>query len=311
MKRKCRPTASSRANKKRINKCQIYFISHPSKKEIAERTSLVALLRSQGEILKPSGSEWEWQQQGQKVTIRGNLWYHQYEQVGGDAVAFVRKFLGLGYIDAVEYLLRFNGELIPEHQHKESKPFTLPLANENMNRVFAYLVIQRGTSRDVVYAFVHHRMIYESAKHHNAVFIGFDLDGNPRHAHKRSTAKEGTYKCNVAGSQPEYSFHWIGKSDRLYLFEAPIDLLSFVTLHPEGWQQHSYAAACSVSDRVLFQMMKDNPNIQTVCICFDSDEPGQAAAQRISDKLFVRGIKSEILVPARKDWNEDLLNRRR
>ena len=153
-------------------------------------------------------------------------------------------------------------------------------------------------------------MIYESAKHHNAVFVGFDPDGNPLHAHKRSTAKEGTYKCNVAGSQPEYSFHWNGKSDLLYLFEAPIDLLSYVTLHPEGWKHHSYAAACSVSDRVLFKMLKDNLNIQTVFICFDSDEPGQAAAQRISGKLFVRGIKSEILVPTRKDWNEDLLNGR-
>ena len=279
-------------------------------KEIAERTSLAALLRSQGETLKPSGSEWEWQQQGQKVTIRGNLWYHQYERVGGDAVAFVRKFLGLTYIDAVEYLLRFNGEPLPERVRKEKEPFYLPPANENLNRVFAYLVNQRGISREVVYAFVHRKMIYESAKHHNAVFVGFDKDGVPRHAHKRSTAAEGTYKCNVAGSLPEYSFHWLGKSDRLYLFEAPIDLLSFITLHPEGWRDHSYAAACSVSDKVLFQTMRDNPCIQTVYLCLDSDEPGQAAAHRISDKLFIRGVKSEILVPVHKDWNEDLLNQK-
>ena len=277
-------------------------------KEIAERTSLPALLRSQGETLKPSGSEWEWQQQGQKVTIRGNLWFHQYERVGGDAVAFVRKFLDLSYIDAVEYLLRFNGEPLPERVRKEKEPFSLPPANENMNRVFAYLVNQRGISREVVYAFVHKRMIYESAKHHSAVFVGFDRDGVPRHAHKRGTAKEGSFKSNAAGSQPEYSFHWLGKSDRLYLFEAPIDLLSFITLHPEGWRDHSYAAACSVSDKVLFQTMQDNPCIQTVYLCLDSDEPGQAAAHRISDKLFIRGVKSEILVPVHKDWNEDLLN---
>ena len=132
---------------------------------------------------------------------------------------------------------------------------------------------------------------------------------NPRHAHKRSTAKEGAYKCNASGSQPEYSFQWVGPSDRLYLFEAPIDLLSYICLHPEDWKRHSYAAACSVSDRVVFQMLQDNPAIRQVLICFDSDEPGQAAAHRVSDRLFIHGIKSEILVPAHKDWNEDLLHR--
>ena len=39
----------------------------------------------------------------------------------------------------------------------------------------------------------------------------------------------------------------------------------------------------------------------------DSDEPGQAAAKRISDKLFTQGISARILVPEHKDWNEDLL----
>ena len=220
-----------------------------------------------------------------------------------------QKFMGLDYVDAVEFLLRYNGEPLPDRPHHEKKPFTLPLAHENMNRVFAYLVSQRGIERDVVYAFVHRRMIYESAKHHNVVFVGYDMDGNPRHAHKRSTAKEGTYKCNVSGSQPEFSFHWIGPSDRLYLFEAPIELLSYICLHPENWRRHSYAAACSVSDRVVFQMLQDNPAVRQVLLCFDSDTAGQAAAQRISDRLFIHGIKSEILVPTHKDWNEDLLHR--
>ena len=286
----------------------LYYFTE-RQKEIAERTNLVELLRSQGETLKPSGTEWEWLCRGQKVTIRGNLWYHQYEQVGGGSVSFVRKFMGMGYADAVEYLLQYNGEPLPERSRKEKKPFELPPPNENMNRVFAYLVNQRGISREVVYAFAHRKMIYESAKHHNAVFVGYDMDGNPRHAHKRSTAKEGTYKCNVSGSQPEFRFHWVGPSTRLYLFEAPIDLLSYICLHPEAWKRHSYAAACSVSDRVVFQMLQDNPAIRQVLICFDNDEPGQEAAHRVFDRLFIHGIKSEILVPTRKDWNEDLLHR--
>ena len=284
------------------------FYFTQAQKELAGHTAITELLRSLGETVKRSGTEWEWMYHGQKVTIRENLWYHQYERVGGDAVAFVRRFMGMNYVDAVEYLLRYNGVPLPDHSLREQKPFILPPANDNMNRVFAYLVKQRGIDRDVVYAFVHRRMLYESAGHHNAVFVGYDADGIPRHAHKRSTAKEGTYKGNVAGSLPEYSFHWTGTGNQLYLFEAPIDLLSWITLYPEDWRKNNYAASCSVSDRVLFQMLQDDPKIQTVHLCFDNDEAGQTAAKRISDKLFIRGVKSEILVPNRKDWNEDLLH---
>ena len=275
----------------------------------ARQTDIAELLRSQGETLKRSGSESEWMDGGQKVTIRGNLWYHQYEQVGGDAVDFVRRFYNKSYPEAMEYLLGGSGGTLavsPSVQ-KEEKPFVLPPKNDNMRRVFAYLLNCRGIDREVLYAFVHKGMIYESADYHNTVFVGFDSNGNAKHAHKRGTGSESSYKGNVTGSQPEFSFHWYGQSDRLYLFEAPIDMLSFISMQKEGWRQHSYAASCSVSDRVLFQMLKDNPNIRQVVLCLDSDEPGQTAAKRIADKLFVQGTASEILVPVHKDWNEDLL----
>ena len=75
----------------------------------ARQTDIAELLRSQGETLKRSGSESEWMDGGQKVTIRGNLWYHQYEQVGGDAVDFVRRFYNKSYPEAMEYLLGGSG----------------------------------------------------------------------------------------------------------------------------------------------------------------------------------------------------------
>lgn len=279
-------------------------------KEIARQTDIADLLRRQGETLKRSGSELEWRDGSQKVTVRGNLWFHQYERVGGDAIDFVRKYYNKSYPEAMEYLLGGCGGMLtvsPPVQRKPPKSFVLPEKNKNMRRVFAYLMNRRGIDRDVLYAFTHKDMIYESADYHNAVFVGYDGQGIPRHAHKRGSGSESTYKGNQDGSLPEYSFHWRGTSDRLYLFEAPIDMLSFISMHKKGWRSHSYAAACGVSDQVLWQMMKDNPKIQKVYLCLDSDEPGQAAAKRISDKLFIKGIEHEILVPIRKDWNEDLL----
>lgn len=217
---------------------------------------------------------------------------------------------------------------------KSHKPFELPPRNDRMSRVFSYLLLTRGIDKDVLYEFVRKKMIYESSDFHNAVFVGYDSSGKPRHAHKRGTVTSNSYKGNVAGSQPEYSFHFNGTSDKIFLFEAPIDMLSFISMQKAKdllkvltgedelkynktferelavvacrWEEHSYAASCSVSDRVLFQCLNDNPNIKNVFLCFDNDEAGQTANKRIADKLNKLNIQNEILIPTHKDWNEDL-----
>ncbi len=194
---------------------------------------------------------------------------------------------------------------------KEHKPFKLPPRNDRMSRVFSYLLLTRGIDKDVLYEFVRRKMIYESSDFHNAVFVGYDSNGKPRHAHKRGTVTNNPYKGNAAGSQPEFSFHWHGTSDKIFLFEAPIDMLSFISMHKENWKNHSYAASCSVSDRVLFQCLKDNPNIKNVFLCFDNDEAGQTANKRIAEKLNSMNIQNKILVPTHKDWNEDILKNER
>ena len=290
----------------------MYIHFTEAQKLAARETDLVAFLQRRGEGLKRSGSEYEWKDGSAKVTVRGNLWFHQYERVGGDAIDFVRRFYGMDYPQAVELLLDGCSDFEKPTQHatiqqKPTKKFLLPKRNNTMHRVYAYLLQQRGIDREVLNVFVRERMIYECAEHRNAVFVGYDPNGVPRHAHKRGTNSQSTYKGNQDGSRPEFSFHWCGQSDRLYFFEAPIDLLSYISMHKEKWQEHSYAAACGVSDHVLWQMMKDNSNLNHVCLCFDNDEAGQTASQRIAAKLNARGITNEVLIPTHKDWNEDIL----
>ena len=286
----------------------IYFTKE--QREQARRTDLANFLISQGEKVKKSGSEYEWLDGSQKVTIRGHLWYHQYEQKGGDAIDFIRKFYNKDYAEAVQMLLsNYGGQIVNlQTTEREQKSFILPPRNDRMSRVFSYLLLTREIDKDVLFEFVRKKMIYESADFHNAVFVGYDSNGKPRHAHKRGTVTSNPYKGNVAGSQLEYSFHFNGTSDKIFLFEAPIDMLSYISMHKENWKEHSYAASCSVSDRVLFQCLKDNPNIKNVFLCFDNDEAGQTANKRIANKLNSMNIKSKILIPIHKDWNEDILN---
>lgn len=290
--------------------CMLEYINFTKEqKKQARQTNIASLLIRQGEILKKSGSEYYWLDGSQKVTIRGNLWYHQYEQKGGDAVDFVRRFYNKNYVEAVQFLLNeSHGQIITSMPiEKENKSFKLPPRNDRMNRVFSYLLLTRGIDKDVLYEFVRRKMIYESSDFHNAIFVGYDLSGKPTHAHKRGTVKNNHFKGNVAGSKPEYSFHYFGKGENLFLFEAPIDMLSYISMHKVNYKNNNYAASCSVSDRVLFQCLKDNPNIKKVYLCFDNDSAGQTANKRISEKLNKMNINNEIVIPTHKDWNDDLL----
>lgn len=322
---------------KEVIKISTYIHFTKEQREQARRTDLANFLVSRGEKVKKSGSEYEWLDGSQKVTIRGHLWYHQYEQKGGDAIDFIRRFYNKDYAETVQMLLsNYGGQIVnSQTTERERKPFILPARNDRMSRVFSYLLLTRGIDKDVLFEFVRKKMIYESAYYHNAVFVGYDSSGKPRHAHKRGTVTSNSYKGNVAGSQPEFSFHWYGTSDKIFLFEATIDMLSYISMQKAEdlqkvltrenelkynktferelaaaacrWKNHSYAASCSISDRVLFQCLKDNPNIKNVFLCFDNDEAGQTANKRIADKLNKMNIQNEILIPNHKDWNEDLI----
>ena len=121
-------------------------------KELARQTDLCDLLCRQGEKLKRSGSEYEWRDGSQKVTIRGNLWFHQYERTGGDAVDFVQRYFHKSFPEAVEYLLGCGCGTLTASPIVQREPlsFTLPKRNDNMRRVYAYRTSRRGIERDGV-----------------------------------------------------------------------------------------------------------------------------------------------------------------
>ena len=149
-------------------------------------------------------------------------------------------------------------------------------------------------------------LLYEDAEYHNAVFVGTDTDGVPRHAHKRSANSYGkAFRLNVEGSDPRYSFHHVGTDRSLYVFEAPIDMLSYITLYPEDWQWHSYVACCGTSIQPVLQMLEQVPQLDTVLLCLDNDAAGHQASRRMREQLEAR-YSVERLIPENKDWNDDL-----
>jgi len=277
----------------------------PQQLHDAKHTDLAAFLESRGEQLKRSGSELEWVDH--HVTIRGHQFFDQYESHGGTAIDFVKKYFDVSFQDAVQMLLGQNIAAEPVEPCQHVRPdFKLPEKNENMRRVYAYLLKQRCIDRKVLDHFVHQKLIYESDKFHNAVFVGADEDGTPKHAHKRSTASNSGWRQNQAGSEAAHAFHHVGTSGVIYAFEAPVDMLSFISLYQQDWQQHSYVALCGVSDEALMHQLSAHDNIKDVFLCLDNDAAGHAANQRIAQAMIGKGYGAHFASSSGKDWNEDL-----
>ena len=282
----------------------VYFTD--DQKQRANAVDLEDFLTRQGEKLLRSGRE-KRLTSDHSITVRGNEWYDHAAEKGGCAIDFVQMFYGRSFPDAVTMLL--NGEqgqaYRPSEQRKSEppRPFVLPEANHDMRRVYAYLTRTRCLDREVVSAFARMKMIYEDARYHNAVFVGFDKDGIARHAHKRGTYTQGEpFKGNVDGCDPRYSFH-----HTVYVFEAPIDMLSFLSLYQQDWQRHSYVSLCGVAEHALLQLLEESPQVKKIGLCLDNDKAGIKARKRLASILVGKGY-SEVfsLLPQQKDWNEDL-----
>jgi len=296
-----------------------YINFSDEQKQRANQVDLENFLQQQGEELLPAGRE-KRLAADHSVTVHGNKWYDHAKEQGGLAVDFMQFYYNMSFVEAMSVLLGGEqGECYPAARSQSitlPKPFALPPAYSTMRRVFAYLTKQRGISPAVISHFAHERLLYESCEppkdkskeYHNAVFVGVDENGVPRHAHKRSLNSQGkSFRLNVEGSDPRYSFHWLGESPRLYVFEAPIDLLSFLSLYPVDWQTHSYVALCGLGGQALDWLLEQYPQLNKVALCLDNDAAGRQGTERL--KQSISGLVEAVvdLIPPRKDWNEVLV----
>ena len=218
----------------------------------ANQADLVSFLHGQGEQLTRAGNEYRWKRHD-SMTIRGNKWYRHSQSKGGGPVDFVMEFFGKSFTEAVELLTGEKGAAQPPDRPSPAplSDFRLPPRSPDNRTARNYLTAARRIDEDVSGFFFSTGDIYEEAAHHNAVFVGRDEDGVPRYAHQRGTA--GNFRLDVKGSDKAFNFCYRGEGERLFVFEAPIDLLSFLCLFKKDWQKQSYgwgsSTICNILDK--------------------------------------------------------------
>ena len=96
------------------------------------------------------------------------------------------------------------------------------------------------------------------------------------------------FRQDIAGSDKSYPFRYEGNGNQLFVFEAPIDLLSFICLYPQDWQSRSYLALGGVSGKALDRFLSERKDTRKVFLCLDSDTAGSEACTRLHSPFPAR-----------------------
>ena len=271
----------------------------------AYAANLEKFLRAQGETLVRSGKEYRWKTHD-SLTVCGNKWFRHSQSKGGFPVDFVMEFYGKSFPEAVQLLTGETGEAQPEADSAPSPAFRLPLRNVTNANILNYLTQERKLSPSLVNFFIVAGDIYEDAAHHNVVFVGRDADGHPRYASSRGINEK--FRQNAAGAEKAFGFAHRGTDKQLLVFEASIDLLSFIELFPKNWQQHNYLSLGGVSGKALRQFLSERPDVERVFLCLDADKAGEDACKRLAT-LLPDSVSVTRIQPCMKDWNDVLVHR--
>jgi len=286
----------------------------------AQHTDIAEFLRSRGETVKREGSKWVWEAHD-SLKITGYMWYQNSTGKSGAAVAFVEHFFQMSFPDAVLTLINESApvtETFTEKKHKPKPVFMLPTQNDDMRRTYAYLAATRKIDTDIITYFVDEKLIYEDTKH-NIVFVCYDKDDIARGAHKKGTSTFGKpFRGVVSGTDVNCGFAYNGTGEKLYVFEAPIDLLSFICINRHyNWTKDSFLSLGGLHEQALISYIKTHQHIKKICFCFDNDingkthddspcNHGQVTAEDYSAKYAKKEYITKILTPTLKDWNEEL-----
>ena len=274
----------------------------------ASGIDITAMLQGQGEKLKKQGRVYRWMRYDSTVIDR-NRWYRHSREIGGGPIQFMQHFYGMDFVEAVKYLLggEEGAEFVQASQTPETKlPFVPPKLSKNMHRTFAYLIKTRKIDADIVQYFVNEKKILETEEYHNTAFCGYDEKGEMKQMHLRSTLPGNRFFMDIDGSDKQYYFRHIGINSDVYVFEAPIDMLSYITMNKENWQESSYVCLGGVAIDALKNILSTNEQISKVYMCVDRDDAGDKTVKRIGDELNEMGYEWERILPENKDWNEDL-----
>lgn len=248
------------------------------------------------------------------------MWFWNSRGIHGKALDFMLQYEGKNLVDAILELAgdRNPSQLAMAITHAPSKkpkkpPTPLPPKHASTTeRLFHYLCKERKLDKNVVIQLIVKGLLYEGIKFqdgkefHNAVFVYSNPSGQFVGAFLRGLNPRLSYKHDLYGSCKNYGWlipHPSREPEALYVFEACIDAASHMTLSP--WEKADRLSLEGLSPKPLLNYLANHPQVKRVVLCLDNDMAGQAATQRLAQRLEDVEVMVQI-PPYGKDWNDYL-----
>lgn len=296
----------------------------------ARETDLVAFFEKSGYTVEKKGREYYVKEfPGLCIKPETNQWYHHYTNVGrtNNAIDCLTEVLGYKFNQAVYELTGedISSRRAAEYPRKQAPSYTsppkpsvplpqkkelqMPEQADNMRRMFAYFCKTRKLPAPIIEELVHARLLYQSTKYGNAVFVHRDTAGNVIGAEIQGTNSYKRFK-GVAAGTGDSAFTFMpfpakdGKPKKAYLFESAIDLLSFYTFcKKDKLQGVMFVSMAGLKPTVPKRLQADGVEIIS---CVDNDDAGRRFE---AENHFPRleSVKKLLDDQGFKDWNELLV----
>ncbi len=258
--------------------------------------------------------------------ISNGLWFWWAKGVGAkSALDYLIKVWDYKFYDAA-YLLKKCVEnkkpvIVTMNVQAKPKELNLPFHADNNELVIKYLSEKRFIDKDIINFYINNNMLYEADYDHSCIFVGYDDKGIHKFASKRSIKDD--WKMDLYGSKKQWSFRLKNNLNNiLHVFESPIDLMSFQTMEKQksnDWKYENYlslsGAAMNNSSNnytevpiALNHFLKENRNINTICLHLDNDNAGKETSSTIESLLDNRYQIFDLSPKKYKDMNEILIN---
>jgi hypothetical protein len=266
------------------------------------------------------------------LVISNGKWIWNRGNVGGrSALDYLIKVRSMGFVEAVETVLRSRAVLSPFPLPVENtkplppKKLRLPERASIPSNAVKYLQ-RRGIHSDIISRCLTAGLLYEGTYTNLrepeldgvkvCVFVGRDGQGEARFAALRGITTD--IKRDASGSDKLFGFTLPSAytdHQALAVFEAPVDLLSHATLARRGVLDFdgNRLSLGGTADVALMAYLERNPQITHVSLCLDNDEAGNTASKKIFKAFGTDARYSDIVVTIEppetgKDYNDFLLH---
>lgn len=317
------------------------FVSK-EEKDRANNVNLLEYLLSIGEPLKSDGNNFYRHEEHDSLVVnsRKNYFSWNSRNVSGNAVTYLMNVYNLPFQHAVKKINNDLGDQdlsnfrAPEPTYPSKFNYDINEVSSTEN-VFKYLVHDRKIDPDLVQAFIRADLIKEDA-YKNVVFkwkengelIGTNLQGTREIPEEKRVHADRPYFKKVLPTTKEATNSGFnitrGYPDKLYFFEAPIDLLSYLSLNRTKLTNCRLISMDGLKQQTIIQTLQktmkelemNGRDLESITLCVDNDNAGKEFIAKLQNYEIQRKDGQSISINSdipelpkgqtKWDWNNEL-----